>query len=101
MAYKAQDEDLESDRLTASPDPGRRAVSSGGRAGLYCAYHLGDEPTFSRSGCRYYVYIGRTCEAWLDYQSIETAEDENPGQPIFERGAFEEAFGLAGGGQGP
>ena len=53
--------------------------------GLYCAWSLGDEPEQSRTGCRFYVYVGRSCEAWRDYHDLDTAVAENPGEPVFDR----------------
>jgi hypothetical protein len=55
------------------------------RAGVYCALHLGDDPSRSSTRCRFYVYIGRACEAWLDYHDLETTLEENPGEPICDR----------------
>jgi hypothetical protein len=61
------------------------AIVRNRRAGIYCAHRLGDEPSRSSTGCRYYVYVGRACEAWLDYHDLSTALDENPGEPVFDR----------------
>ena len=62
------------------------------RAGVYCALHLGDDPNRSSTGCRFYVYIGRACAAWLDYHDLETALEENPGEPIFDRTVTEDPW---------
>jgi hypothetical protein len=55
------------------------------RAGVYCARKLGDEPCHSSTGCRFYVYVGRACAAWLDYHDLDVAVAENPGEPVFDR----------------
>ena len=55
------------------------------RAGVYCARQLGDDPSRSSTGCRFYVYLGKACEAWLDYHDLEVAVAENPGEPVFDR----------------
>lgn len=57
----------------------------GYEVGVYCARSLGDEPEQSRTGCRFYVYVGRSCEAWRDYHDLDTAVAENPGEPVFDR----------------
>lgn len=60
------------------------------RTGVYCAYHLGDAPNRSSTGCRFYVYVGRSCEAWLDYHDLNAALEENPGEPVFDRTVTED-----------
>ena len=55
------------------------------RAGVYCARRLGDDPSHSSTGCRFYVYLGKACAAWLDYHDLEVAVAENPGEPVFDR----------------
>ena len=60
------------------------------RVGVYCALRLGDDPSQSSTGCRFYVYMGRACAAWLDYHDLNTAMAENPGQPVFDRATLEE-----------
>jgi hypothetical protein len=64
------------------------AIVPGRQVGIYCSSRLGDEPGSSSNGCRFYVYVGRTCEAWLDYHDLDTAMAENPGEPIFDRVAM-------------
>jgi hypothetical protein len=66
------------------------AMIDSARVGVYCTLRLGDDPERSRTGCRYYVYISRTCESWLDYRDIDTAVAENPGQPVFDRANVKE-----------
>ena len=60
-------------------------IVPGRQVGIYRSSRLGDDPGSSSTGCRFYVYIGRACEAWLDYHDLDTAISENPGQPIFDR----------------
>lgn len=62
----------------------------GHEVGVYCAWSLGDEPEQSRTGCRFYVYVGRSCEAWRDYHDLDTAAAENPGEPVFDRASVTE-----------
>ena len=64
------------------------AIVPGRQVGIYRSSRLGDDPGSSSNGCRFYVYLGRTCEAWLDYDDLDTAMAENPGQPIFDRVAM-------------
>jgi hypothetical protein len=64
------------------------AIVPGRQVGIYCSSQLGDDPGSSSTGCRFYVYIGRACEAWLDYHDLDTAMAENPGAPIFDRVAM-------------
>lgn len=60
------------------------------RLGEYCAFRLGDDPFESARGCRYFVYVGKGCEAWLDYHDLDVALIENPGQPVFDRASMED-----------
>jgi hypothetical protein len=66
------------------------AIVRNRRAGIYCAHHLGDDPSRSSTGCRFYVYVGRACEAWLDYHDLDAALEENPGEPVFDRAITED-----------
>lgn len=66
------------------------AIISRRRIGRYCAWRLGDDPGASSNGCRFYVYVGKACEAWLDYEDLDTAVIENPGEPVFDRATMEE-----------
>jgi len=66
------------------------AMIEGPRVGVYCSSRLGDNPDQSRSGCRFYVYVGRACEAWLDYHDLDAAVAENPGQPVFDRASMKD-----------
>lgn len=34
---------------------------------------------------RYYVYLGSGCNEWLDYETLEDAVQENPGEWVFDR----------------
>ena len=61
------------------------SIVPGRQVGIYCSRRLGDDPGSSGTGCRFYVYVGRTCEAWLDYDDLDAAMAENPGEPIFDR----------------
>ena len=61
------------------------AIIDSRRLGVYCALRLGDDPAHSGTGCRFYVYVGKACAAWLDYHDLDAAMAENPGQPVFER----------------
>ena len=65
------------------------------RAGVYCARQLGDDPSHSRTGCRFYVYLGKACDAWLDYHDLDVAVAENPGEPVFDRAVMTDAAGDA------